>query len=99
MSVTAMLSASMITPRLIRTPSDFGMQQPGHCTAPALPAGDNRHCVLKQGLKAEAVHGVRFETDAELRKTLHRYVWFHNHRRLHSAFRYCSPVDYEARAA
>jgi transposase InsO family protein len=62
--------------------------------------GDNAHVEsFFHSLKAEAVHGVRFETDAELRETLHRYVWFYNHRRLHSALGYRCPVDYEARAA
>jgi putative transposase len=62
--------------------------------------GDNAHVEsFFHSLKAEAVHGVRFQTDAQLRETLHRYVWFYNHRRLHSALGYRCPVDYEARAA
>lgn len=62
--------------------------------------GDNAHVEsFFHSLKAEVVHGVRFQTDAELREELHRYVWFYNHRRLHSALGYRCPVDYEARAA
>jgi transposase InsO family protein len=62
--------------------------------------GDNAHVEsFFHSLKAEAVHGVRFQTDAELREALQRYVWFYNHRRLHSALGYRCPVDYEARAA
>lgn len=61
--------------------------------------GDNAHVEsFFHSLKAEVVHGVRFQTDAELREALHRYVWFYNHR-LHSALGYRCPVDYEARAA
>lgn len=50
-------------------------------------------------LKADAVHGVRFTTDAELRDDVRRYVRYYNHQRLHSALGYRSPVDYERRAA
>ena len=50
-------------------------------------------------LKAEGIHGRRFETVAELRQHLHRYVRYYNHRRLHSALQYRSPVDYERGAA
>jgi putative transposase len=62
--------------------------------------GDNAHVEsFFHSLKAEVVHGVRFETDAELREELQRYSWFYNHRRLHLALGYRCPVDYEARAA
>lgn len=50
-------------------------------------------------LKADVVHGVRFTTDVELRRAVRRYVQYYNHRRLHSALSYRSPVDYERRAA
>lgn len=50
-------------------------------------------------LKADLIHGERFETVRQLRRRLHRYVRYYNHRRLHSALRYQSPVDYERRAA
>ena len=49
--------------------------------------------------KAEALHGVRFATDAALRREIGRYVCRYNHRRLHSALGYRSPVDYERCAA
>jgi transposase InsO family protein len=50
-------------------------------------------------LKADIVHGVRFATDDELRHAVRRYVQYYNHRRLHSALSYRSPVDYERVAA
>lgn len=50
-------------------------------------------------LKADLIHGERFQDVGELRRHLRRYVRYYNHRRLHSALRYQSPVDYERRAA
>jgi putative transposase len=50
-------------------------------------------------LKADVIHGRRFETVAELRRELQRYVRYYNHKRLHSALSYQSPVDYEQGAA
>jgi putative transposase len=50
-------------------------------------------------LKADVIHGRSFQTVAELRQQLRRYVQYYNHRRLHSALGYQSPVDYERRAA
>jgi putative transposase len=50
-------------------------------------------------LKADIIHGQRFEAITELRHQLRRYVNYYNHQRLHSALRYQSPVDYERGAA
>jgi transposase InsO family protein len=50
-------------------------------------------------LKAELLHGARFGADDELRRALGRYLRYYNHRRLHSALGYRTPVDYEAAAA
>jgi transposase InsO family protein len=50
-------------------------------------------------LKAELIHGTRFATEATLRRAVARYIRYYNHRRLHSALGYRSPVDYEAGAA
>jgi len=62
--------------------------------------GDNAHVEsFFHSLKADLVHGVRFENDAALRNQLRGYLWFYNHRRLHSALGYRSPVDYERGAA
>jgi putative transposase len=46
-------------------------------------------------LKAEVIHGERFGNVGELRTELRRYVRYYNHRRIHSALQYQSPVDYE----
>jgi transposase InsO family protein len=50
-------------------------------------------------LKADVIHGRRFESVADLRRVLNRDVGYYNHRRLHSALSYQSPVDYEQGAA
>ena len=61
---------------------------------------DNAHVEsFFHSLKAEVVHGTHFQTDAALRHELRRYFRYYNHQRLHSALGYCSPVDYESRAA
>jgi len=49
--------------------------------------------------KVVVIHGRRFETVAGLRRQLHRYVAYYNHKRLRSALSYQSPVDYEQGAA
>ena len=62
--------------------------------------GENAHMEsFFHSLKAELVHGTRFETEAELRSALRRYFHYYNHQRHHSALGYRSPVDYEAAAA
>jgi putative transposase len=50
-------------------------------------------------LKADGIHGRRFRSVSELRRHLQSYMRYYNHRRLHSALDYRSPVDYERRAA
>lgn len=50
-------------------------------------------------LKADVIHGQRFESVRDLRRELHRYVSYYNRKRLHSALSYQSPVDYEKGAA
>ena len=50
-------------------------------------------------LKADVIHGRRFDTVADLRHHLRRYARYYNYCRLHSALRYQSPVDYERGAA
>jgi putative transposase len=50
-------------------------------------------------LKAEVVHGSRFETPAALRRALRTYINYYNHRRAHSALGFTAPVDYERKAA
>ena len=62
--------------------------------------GENAHMEsFFHSLKADIIHGRSFQTVAELRQRLRRYVRYYNHRRLHSALGYHSPVDYERAAA
>ncbi len=57
---------------------------------------DNAHIEsFFHSLKAELIHGAQFPTEAALRRALGRYMRYYNHRRLHSALAYRSPVDYE----
>jgi transposase InsO family protein len=61
---------------------------------------DNAHMEsFFHSLKAELVHGARFESQPALRQAIARYVRYYNHERLHSALAYRSPVDYESCAA
>ena len=48
-------------------------------------------------MKSDAVHGVRFAQEAELRMLLRRYMPYYNGVRLHSGIGYSSPIAYEAR--
>lgn len=50
-------------------------------------------------LKADLVHGRQCQTVADLRQQLRWYRGYSNHRRLHAALGYRSPVDYERGAA
>jgi putative transposase len=61
---------------------------------------DNAHMEsFFHSLKAELVHGTRFDSRAALRRAIARYVHYYNHQRRHSALAYRTPVDYESRAA
>jgi len=61
---------------------------------------DNAHMEsFFHSLKAEVVHGSTSATDADLRQLVGRYIQYYNHRRLHSALRYRSPVGFERSAA
>jgi putative transposase len=61
---------------------------------------DNAHMEsFFHSLKAELIHGTQAPTEAALRQQIARYTWYYTHRRLHSALRYRSPVDFERRAA
>jgi putative transposase len=60
---------------------------------------DNAHMEsFFHSLKAEALHGISFASEAALRATIRRYVHYYNHRRAHSALKYLSPVDFEVAA-
>jgi transposase InsO family protein len=50
-------------------------------------------------LKADLIHGERFQDARDLRRQLQRYVRYYNYRRMHSALQYQAPVDYERGAA
>jgi putative transposase len=57
---------------------------------------DNAHAEsFFHSLKAEAIHGVQFGDDRELRRCLKSYVAYYNQRRLHSSLGYRSPLEYE----
>lgn len=46
-------------------------------------------------MKAEAIHGCRFDKDAEMLATLRSYIPFYNRSRIHSSLNYLSPREYE----
>ena len=46
-------------------------------------------------LKSDVIHGRRFQTEAQLRDTIRRYVAYYNRIRVHSALDYRSPIDFE----
>lgn len=57
--------------------------------------GDNAHMEsFFHSLKAEVIHGTRFETERVLRLARRSYFRYYNYRRLHSALRYRAPADY-----
>jgi len=61
---------------------------------------DNAHMEsFFHSLKAEVIHGAVFPSEAALRTVIRQYVRYYNRRRLHSALRYRSPIDFEAQAA
>jgi len=62
--------------------------------------GENAHMEsFFHSLKADVIHGRSFQSIAELRQQLRRYVPYYNYQRLHSSLGYQSPVDYERGAA
>ena len=57
---------------------------------------DNAHMEsFFHSMKAEELHGRRFDNDEQLRQALHSYIEFYNRQRLHSALRYLPPVAFE----
>ena len=57
---------------------------------------DNAHMEsFFHSLKAEDLHGRRFDNDEQLRQALRSYIAFYNQQRLHSALRYLPPVAFE----
>ena len=57
---------------------------------------DNAHIEsFFHSMKAEDLHGRRFDNDEQLRQALCSYIAFYNHQRLHSALSYLPPVIFE----
>ena len=57
---------------------------------------DNAHMEsFFHSMKAEDLHGRRFDSDEQLRHALRRYIAFYNQQRLHSALRYLPPATFE----
>ena len=57
---------------------------------------DNAHMEsFFHSMKAEDLHGRRFDHDEQLRQALCSYIAFYNHQRLHSALSYLPPVIFE----
>ena len=70
------------------------MNRPNQCT-------DNAHMEsFFHSLKAEAIHGVSFKSEQELRVVLSSYInQFYNQKRLHSGIGYRAPAEYERMVA
>jgi len=61
---------------------------------------DNPHAEsFFHSLKGEAIHGVRFSTEASLRSAIQDFVRYYNCQRLHSSLGYRPPIEVEAQAA
>lgn len=57
---------------------------------------DNAHMEsFFHSLKSEFLWGKQFDSDEELRQTLHTYLQFYNHTRLHSSLGHSSPAAFE----
>lgn len=57
---------------------------------------DNAHMEsFFHSMKAEDLHGRRFDDDHQLRQAIRSYIAFYNQQRLHSALRYLPPVAFE----
>ena len=58
--------------------------------------GDNPYAeTFFHSLKAELIHGKRFDTPEALRREVAAYIQRYNHRRLHSGLNYATPVAFE----
>ena len=70
------------------------VNRPGH------PEDNNHMESFFSSLKAEQIHGRRFESERQLRRVLDRYIVdFYNTRRRHSSLNFRCPADYDRMAA
>ena len=61
---------------------------------------DNAHMEsFFHSMKCEALYGLKFDTDAQLRRALISYIAFYNQQRLHSSLGYLPPFAFEQRQA
>ena len=57
---------------------------------------DNAHMEsFFHSMKAEYIHGKKFDTDEQLRQTVRRYISFYNHSRIHTSLSRMPPVTFE----
>ncbi len=50
-------------------------------------------------MKADVVHGCKFNEDNEMLSVIRSYIPFYNHSRMHSSLNYVSPAMYEKQLA
>jgi putative transposase len=79
--------------RLARLSFVQGMNRPQHMN-------DNGHMEsFFHSMKADAIHGIRFNRIEDLRNTVRRYIAFYNETRLHSSLNYVPPATFEKQLA
>jgi putative transposase len=82
---------------LARSLAHYGVRQ--SMTRGGAPDENSHIESFFHSLKADLIHGRRFQTVGDLRRRLRRYMPYYNNRRLHSSLEYQTPVDYERGAA